>query len=271
MTNRNMPGMSGNGNLAVCEVEGEPRIRDLDLAERLGFAKPAKIRELIARHEFALLALGLLPTVGTTHVSNGRTFDAYFLNRKQAIYITTKSETSEATEITIEVIERFDAYDRGGLTEAAPVADLRFAREARLQFRQNLGIARMIGLAGNQAVLAANRATALAVGFDVLGSMGASALPAPQQEQLLTPTDIGRELGMSAIAVNHLLQARGYQIGGRDAKDRTYWEPTERGVAAGGTMMDTGKKHGNGTPVRQLKWASSIVDELRLLGIGAEA
>jgi hypothetical protein len=37
----------------------------------------------------------------------------YYLNRKQATFLTAKSETAEATEITIEIIERFDAYERG--------------------------------------------------------------------------------------------------------------------------------------------------------------
>jgi hypothetical protein len=31
-------------------VEGELRIRDIDLGERLGFAQPRAIRKIIARH-----------------------------------------------------------------------------------------------------------------------------------------------------------------------------------------------------------------------------
>lgn len=130
--------------LTLVAHEGEPRVRDTDLAARLGFAKPAKIRELIARHGGALTLLGLLPTVGTTHAANGRTFDAFFLNKKQAIFITAKSETPTATEITIEIIEKFDAYERG-LISAAPATPLPPAnpyspekiaavREARLTF-----------------------------------------------------------------------------------------------------------------------------------------
>lgn len=114
MSEHNMPSIEGKSNvLTVVVVEGEPRIRDLDLAQRLGFAKPAKIRELIARHRASLEALGVLPTVGTTHETNGRTFDAYHLNRKQAIFITAKSDTPDATDITIEVIQKFDAYENG--------------------------------------------------------------------------------------------------------------------------------------------------------------
>jgi hypothetical protein len=111
------PGSRGESprpdDLTPTLIEGELRIRDIDLAQRLGFSKPAKIRELIARHIGALTALGELPTVGTTHASNGRTFESYYLNRKQAIFVIAKSETPEATDVTIEIIERFDAYERG--------------------------------------------------------------------------------------------------------------------------------------------------------------
>jgi hypothetical protein len=45
--------------------------------------------------------------------TGGRPATEYHLHRKQAIFLTAKSETTEATEITIEIIERFDAYERG--------------------------------------------------------------------------------------------------------------------------------------------------------------
>ena len=90
---------------------GEARIRDVDLANRLGFAKATKIRDLIKRHRTSLEALGPLPTVG--RVINGGGATEFCLNKKQAIFLTAKSETPTATEITIEIIERFDAYERG--------------------------------------------------------------------------------------------------------------------------------------------------------------
>jgi phage antirepressor YoqD-like protein len=92
-------------------VEGELRIRDFDLGVRLAFAKPTKIRDLIKRYHAQMLAMGPLPAVG--RVINGGQATEFYLNRKQAIFITAKSETPEATDITIEIIERFDAYERG--------------------------------------------------------------------------------------------------------------------------------------------------------------
>ena len=108
----NMGHSGGDGNCLVpTDVNGEARIRDYDLAVRLGFAKPTKIRDLIKRHAASLEAIGPLPTVG--RVINGGEANEFFLSRKQAIFITAKSETPEATDITIEIIERFDAYERG--------------------------------------------------------------------------------------------------------------------------------------------------------------
>jgi phage antirepressor YoqD-like protein len=95
-------------------VDGEPRIRDLDLAARLGFNDPHEIRRLIARHSTSLAELGVSVTMPETAGNRGgRPGKAHYLNRKQAIFITAKSETPRATEITIEIVERFDAYERG--------------------------------------------------------------------------------------------------------------------------------------------------------------
>ncbi|GBQ46526.1 hypothetical protein [Komagataeibacter europaeus] len=87
-------------------VEGELRILDTDLATRLGFADPRMVRKLIVRHGGALRALGVVSTVEiTSGAKGGRPGTAYYLNRKQAIFITAKSETATATDITIEIIE----------------------------------------------------------------------------------------------------------------------------------------------------------------------
>ena len=95
-------------------IENELRILDTELAQRLGFSNPLDIRKLIRRHEESLKQMGVFATVAKTrNPAGGRPSNEFYLNRKQAIFITAKSETSEATDITIEIIERFDAYERG--------------------------------------------------------------------------------------------------------------------------------------------------------------
>ena len=67
----------------------------------------------------------------------------------------------------------------------------------------------------------------------------------------------GRELGTTGRKVNNILAGAGYQhkIGDK-------WEPIGPGESYA-VMLDTGKQHSNGTPVRQLKWDSSIVEIVR--------
>lgn len=110
----------GKNALTPEPIDGELRIRDLDLATRLGFLDPHMIRRLIERHSAALADLGVSVTATETSGSRGgRPGKVHYLNRKQAIFITAKSETAAATEITIEIIERFDAYERGEGGDAA--------------------------------------------------------------------------------------------------------------------------------------------------------
>ncbi|MFT9364823.1 MAG: phage antirepressor KilAC domain-containing protein [Gluconobacter sp.] len=103
--------------IAPAMRDGELRILDTDLATRLGFDRPRDIRKLIKRYEAELGKMGVCATVAlTSGEAGGRPGKAYYLNKKQAIFITAKSETAEATEITIEIIEKFDAYERGETT-----------------------------------------------------------------------------------------------------------------------------------------------------------
>jgi predicted ArsR family transcriptional regulator len=111
-------------NLTPLLLEGELRVLDTDLAERLGFAEPRAIRKLITRHRADLQKLGVCATVSqTSGEKGGRPALAYYLNRKQAIFITAKSETPEATDITIEIIHRFDEYevDRAAAVQQARI------------------------------------------------------------------------------------------------------------------------------------------------------
>ena len=100
------------------EVNCEPRILDTRLGEALGFERPRVIRELIRRHAPALRALGALTASDeSTSSKGGRPAKAFWLNRKQCLYVCTKSETDRATEQTIRVVEVYDEVTRG---DAAP-------------------------------------------------------------------------------------------------------------------------------------------------------
>jgi len=101
-------------------INHEPRILDLRLAQGLGFAQPRDIRKLIERHLPALERLGRICAMVAQNRGRGRPATEYWLTKKQAIYIATKAETDRATDITIAVVELFDAAAAGavpGLSE----------------------------------------------------------------------------------------------------------------------------------------------------------
>lgn len=118
-------------------------------------------------------------------------------------------------------------------------------------------ILKAAGITGNQLAIAADNYYRKRTGISVIEASGVE-LVAPKQQQLLTPTQIGKELGLSGRKVNLMLAGLGLQRRIGDV-----WEPTEDGKARGAVLMDTGKRHGDGAPVRQLKWPSDVVNALR--------
>jgi hypothetical protein len=93
--------------------------------------------------------------------------------------------------------------------------------------------------------------------------MGTAHLIASDNEIHLTPTQIGKELEhMTARKINKILEAKGFQRPIRDTEGKIRgWEPTVDGLPMA-VLKDTGKKHSNGTPVRQLFWKKSILSLL---------
>ncbi|MGY0782108.1 hypothetical protein ACW7BC_29880 [Azospirillum argentinense] len=102
------------------DQDGEPRISDLVLAERLGMADPHMIRRLIERNRAELETYGEVSvTVTETSQKGGRPGKAYYLNEGQALVICALSRTPQAALVRRQIIEVFLAYRRGVL----PVAE----------------------------------------------------------------------------------------------------------------------------------------------------
>ena len=89
--------------------DGEPRLLDLDLAERLGYERPRDIRKLIERHMDTLIEFGKCATVARFSGERGPAADAYLLNEEQAIYIATQSDAPNAKAVKILVVKVFSA------------------------------------------------------------------------------------------------------------------------------------------------------------------
>ena len=116
----NTPASDGQFALTVADlntiVHHEPRVEDIRLAEALGFGRPADVRELIERHREALDRFGeVIRTVRKTSSRGGRPGRTFWLNKRQCLYLCTKSEAARATEVTIQMVEVFDAQLAGRL------------------------------------------------------------------------------------------------------------------------------------------------------------
>ena len=120
--------------------------------------------------------------------------------------------------------------------------------------------ARMIfevaGIKDNQLSIALDKIYTSYTGQSAL-KIGEVTLVAPTNNQLFNPTDIGKHFGVSNRKINELLVRENYQRRLPNGKH----EPLELGEPYA-VMLDTGKHHSDGTPVRQLKWDSGIIDEL---------
>lgn len=245
-----------------------PRALDLDIAKRLGFDRPRDIRKLIERNKAELERFGICATVAQNHSGGrGRPTNEYWLNEEQSLLIATLSETEKAAEVRHMLIKVFVAWRRGDLrpVEVSEPSKMLVAREARLQYGMFRGMLKELGIKGNQAVLSANRATKMTTGFDAMGALGITHIDASINQPDLNPTEIARRLGLTnAQAVNKLLVQYGYQTPHRDGKGRVYYELTPKGENSGGVFKDTGKRSDHGVPVKQLLWASGIVDLLRV-------
>lgn len=178
-----------------------------------------------------------------------------------ATYLLSRSNTEKGRELNRFIhVEVLPAIRKTGSYHAPLAPEVRPIIEANRLFRSNLSIAKLV-FKGNQALLSANQATLKATGADVLGNLGATHLLAPERDALLTATDIGKQIGLSGQQVNARLEAMGLIWSFRDSKNRKHYEMTDQGAALGETL-DTGKRHSDGTPVKQIKWYSRVVGVL---------
>lgn len=118
----------------LVEFEDEPRILDVVLAERLGFALPRHVRELIDRNRDELETYGILSCrttnskiepyqedtgfrmpSGNSARGRGRPAKAYYLNEGQALVICALSRTPKAAQVRKLLIDVFMAYRQGKL------------------------------------------------------------------------------------------------------------------------------------------------------------
>lgn len=143
----------------------------------------------------------------------------------------------------------------GGYSQPQQATELARVVEAAGAFDPLMKVALAIGCDQNTAAISANQAIIKLTHVNLLETIDKTHLVAPNQEAVyLTPTEIGKEIGLSNQKVNSKLAQLGLQV-----KIGSHWQATPAGREFSRTL-DTGKRHNDGTPVQQVKWASSVID-----------
>ena len=221
---------------------GEPLFCLADICKALGLSNPSMVASQICE-EFGC------PKLNLGHLTDalGRDQEASFITEPQLYFVMMRSRSDVARPFRQWVVtEVLPSIRKTGKYESNQVPDL----------EQKLKLAKLLlepaGIEGNQLTLALDKVYKANTGESLLAQTGVQ-LIAPTQVRLVNPTDLGKAIGLSAVKVNQRLAELGYQV----RKDKQ-WELTEKGKSLGAVYVDTGKKHGNGTPVRQLKWPSDL-------------
>lgn len=108
------------------EEGGEPRVPDRVVAQRLGYERPADIRELIERNAAELATYGEVIRTARKTPEGGRPGREFWLNEGQALVICALSRTAQAAAVRRQIIEVFMAWRRGELpaqSSAAPALE----------------------------------------------------------------------------------------------------------------------------------------------------
>lgn len=132
---------------------------------------------------------------------------------------------------------------------------------AAIELKACVEMAQIFGLKGNQALLSANTAVKNLHGIDCMKTLGITGLISENSKQYFTPSVLGKKIGLSAVKFNKALEEAGMQVANRDHKKRLIWQVTEAGKQYC-QLLDTNKKHSDGTPIHQVMWCDDVLDVL---------
>lgn len=234
--------------LVIKSTDGNPVTSSLIVAENTDNDHASVIR-LTREYQQQLEELGTLRF--EIRKSGGRPTEYAMYNEEQATFLLTLMRNSEkVVQFKLALVKAF--FEMRDLQKTRPVAapDL----PAKL-FPSFFRVARLIGCDKNAAAISANQAVVKLTGTSVLSLLGSEHLEAENQQSLFfTPTELGERMGISGRKFNLLLAEAGLQ-----AKKGEHWVPM---AAAEGfcRIMDTGKRHGDGTMIQQVKWAETVTE-----------
>lgn len=241
---------------------GEPLFCLADVCGVLEISNPSVTAAQI-KEEFGTPKLNL----GMITRPDGSSIEATFITEPQLYFVMYRTRSAKAKPFrrwvdseVLPAIRKTGRYESDILRpQAAPQTQ---PEPTSIQLKDLLEVTKIVlepaGIEGNQLTLALDKVVKSKTGESALALAGVQ-LKAPTNYQLLTPTEIGKQLGLGAREVNGYLAAMGYQA--RTAKG---WELTDRGRAIGGVYLDVNKRNFNGAPIRQLKWPALVVERVHI-------
>lgn len=190
-----------------------------------------------------------------TDPQNKQTYDEYLITKDGLTLLVMGYTGEKAMTFKLAYIKRFNEMEAMLKEQQNKTEAVDYKLEDKL--RSTTLILQIAGITGNQLALALDKQYKKETGYSAIKATN-TVLVAPIQEQLATPTQLGKIVGIGPRKVNMLLEELGYQV-----KTPNGWEPTKLGLDVGGTLLDVNKAHSSGVPVRQLKWPFSLTTELQ--------
>lgn len=109
----------GEENLVI--IDGEPRMRDVDIGAALGYKPVLNVRALIRSNFDELKRYGAVAEEPVpTGAAGGRPSVNYLLNREQAILLSVLSQTARAADVRYQVIKAYSAWEEHHIRLQAP-------------------------------------------------------------------------------------------------------------------------------------------------------
>lgn len=247
-------------------VDGSPLFGSRDVAVALAYANPA---EAYKNHCKSLKKLSYSELLELKWV-NPNPQGEYVMPESDVYRLIVKSNKPEAERFEKWVFEEVLPTIRKTGSYSIPHATkptIRDERELQLLARDTMRTLKAFGIVGNAAVISTDNYCRTIAGRSLLEPLGATHLLADPRGRTYTPTELGKMCNppLSAVKLNLALEGAGLQ-----KRDMGEWMPTDK--AAGlCEWLDTGKRHSNGTPVKQLKWFSAVLGQIAQVGINEAA
>ena len=232
----------------MVDDQGEPLFCLADVCKVLELNDPSNTTRQL-KEEFSTPVLN----TGMVTRPDGSSIEATFITEPQLYFVMMRSRSDKAKPFRQWVVNEVLPSIRktGQYHVEQPL--ISYSLEDKI--KSTAFILQIVGIKENQLALALDKVVKAETGKSALKLTGVQ-LEAPQQEHLANPTQLGRQVGLSAIKINKILAEAGLQY--KNPNDE--WTPTKEGLDAGAVLLDVGKAHSDGTPVRQLKWPYSIIE-----------